>query len=360
MGSALPSILVNCNAGHGRVRSSARTRVVAPLLAALCLVLLGAACSGQKSEAPPAIAQQGALETPDAAVRALIDALVRRDREAFLRAVDPDFRGRPAELGVLVWLSLPLLSGREAGEVSFRDLSLRTTYEQNRAFASVALSALVSLGGSESYVTDEPLFTVRRGESWFVTSPSHPYWLARLGSRPTDANQAQLDDSPLLPGMYVPPYAGLDGILGTSDDRSHVRDGVVVPFCGAQSSGQPSVCYSSNPPTSGVHAQSAVPFGILTRPAPKESLVHSMEHGGVVVWHNTADQSVVRELAAVVDRALRRGDLVVMTPYTEMEPDTIALTAWTRLDKFPASEFTAQRVEAFIRAHSRRFNPEGF
>ena len=39
--------------------------------------------------------------------------------------------------------------------------------------------------------------------------------------------------------------------------------------------------------------------------------------------------------------------LVVMSRYDGMEPDTIALTAWTRLDKFPVSQFAAKRVLDF-------------
>jgi hypothetical protein len=43
-----------------------------------------------------------------------------------------------------------------------------------------------------------------------------------------------------------------------------------------------------------------------------------------------------------------------------MEPNTIALTSWTRLDKFPVSEFNRNRVSTFIEEHNKRFNPEGF
>jgi hypothetical protein len=49
-----------------------------------------------------------------------------------------------------------------------------------------------------------------------------------------------------------------------------------------------------------------------------------------------------------------------MSFYDGMEPDTIALTAWTRLDKFPISELTEDRVVDFIDTHHKRFNPEGF
>ena len=49
--------------------------------------------------------------------------------------------------------------------------------------------------------------------------------------------------------------------------------------------------------------------------------------------------------------------LVMMTPYSNM-PDRIALTAWQTLDAF--DEFDLARVQAFISAYERRFNPEGF
>jgi hypothetical protein len=43
-----------------------------------------------------------------------------------------------------------------------------------------------------------------------------------------------------------------------------------------------------------------------------------------------------------------------------MEPETIAITSWTRLDKFPVSELTKERLQTFIDANHKRFNPEGF
>ena len=67
-----------------------------------------------------------------------------------------------------------------------------------------------------------------------------------------------------------------------------------------------------------------MPFKVLDNPAAKENLVHNMEHGGVVVWFNTDDQVVIDELASIVNDYLDRRRLVVMSQYTEMEPDTIA------------------------------------
>ena len=154
------------------------------------------------------------------------------------------------------------------------------------------------------------------------------------------------------------------------DDRAHVGNGVKIPICTADqiaqnklsdsSYGPAGVCYNSNPPTSGPHASNPMPFKVLDNPAPKENLVHDMEHGGVIVWYNTSNQDVIKQLSDIVNENLDRRRLVVMSQYTEMEPDTIALTGWTRLDKFAAGEFTKKRVQDFISENSKRFNPEGF
>lgn len=181
---------------------------------------------------------------------------------------------------------------------------------------------------------------------------------------PTTSLAPQLDSSTSLPGTYVEPHPGVDGVLDTDDDVDHFANGTVIPFCtpeqiAAKNYGDP-LCYNSNPPTSGPHAQSPMPFQVLTAPAPKENLVHNMEHGGVVVWYNTTDAAAIATLTQAVNDMLLSGQLVVMSRYVEMEPDTIALTSWTRLDKFATGELSRQRVLEFVVNHQRRFNPEGF
>jgi hypothetical protein len=170
------------------------------------------------------------------------------------------------------------------------------------------------------------------------------------------------DDDPRLPGVFVPPNPGPDGRFATRDDFEHFANGTLVPICTSQQVARDQIgnCYNSNPPASGPHAATAPPFRIYDTPVPKENLVHSMEHGGVVVWHNTSDQAAIRLLEEVVAEALSAGKLVVMSPYPDMEPETIAFTAWTRLDKFRVSQLTRERLREFIAVHDRRFNPEGF
>jgi hypothetical protein len=188
-------------------------------------------------------------------------------------------------------------------------------------------------------------------------------------NEPLDWQKAELNSSSSIPGQYIAPHPGSDGKLctvascvGTMDDRLHVPQ--VIPICDqkaldAQNYSNP-LCYQSNPPTSGPHNANPMPFKVLDNPAPKESLVHNMEHGGVVVWYNTDDQNIIKQLTDITNDELNRRKLVVMSKYTEMEPNTIAVTSWTRLDKFPTSDFNKKRVTDFIEENNKRFNPEGF
>lgn len=124
--------------------------------------------------------------------------------------------------------------------------------------------------------------------------------------------------------------------------------------------------YNSNPPTSGPHTAAVAP-GVYDDPVPKESTVHNMEHGQVVVWYNCAggpqplDQTACGalrgDLETIVTDANDGGKKVLMTPYASMD-ERIALTAWQFLDAF--DEFDAQRVRTFIDTFYCHTNLEGF
>jgi hypothetical protein len=274
-------------------------------------------------------------------------------------------------------------SDRQSDEVktSFRDIKLSTSYEEDKTFASVRVKGMISVSGESEAALDQTLLTLQLEGGWYVTSWENAYWKdlrkqqaeqeAAARDPVAAAFQAQMDSDPSIPGVFVAPHPGADGrpcsdrSCSTSmDDRNHVNNFVNVPLCTAQqiTANQISnpICYHSNPPTSGPHAQSPAPFRVLPSPAPKEALVHNMEHGGVVVWYNTTDQRLIGQLADIVGAELTRQRLVVMSPYTDMERDTIALTSWTRLDKFGVKDFSEERVQKFISRNSKRFNPEGF
>lgn len=73
----------------------------------------------------------------------------------------------------------------------------------------------------------------------------------------------------------------------------------------------------------------------------------------------SADEEIIAELQDIVSNIQ---DLLVLTPYPDMEEEHVALISWARIDKFPVAEFTEERVRDYIEVHMRRFNPdpEGF
>jgi hypothetical protein len=123
--------------------------------------------------------------------------------------------------------------------------------------------------------------------------------------------------------------------------------------------------YNGNPPTTGPHASVYAQWGIYEEPQPKEQMVHNMEHAGVIVWHNcgggdeplSVDEcaQLKNDLASIVQPAVADGEMIVMTPYADMQ-DRIALTAWRHLDSF--NDFDEQRVRTFLETFECRYDPE--
>lgn len=120
--------------------------------------------------------------------------------------------------------------------------------------------------------------------------------------------------------------------------------------------------YNSLPPTSGPHLGSHAQWGVSNDPIPDELQIHSLEDGGVMVQYNCtsgkqeqdlatssaqeADEckKLVEQLASIVKKY---PDKVAMAPYPKLD-NKIALTAWTRIDKF--NDFDEARIQKFIKA----------
>ena len=154
--------------------------------------------------------------------------------------------------------------------------------------------------------------------------------------RQASAVPPEENDSPDLPGVFYP-----------SLGNQHLQPGQTYDG------------YNSNPPTSGPHAPTAAPPGIYREPIAKEVLVHSMEHGTVLVLYNCPQgcDDLRQQLEDLVREYGEDDRLVLVAPYPDMDA-TIALVAWTRLDTF--DQFDEGRIRRFIEAHERRYNPEGF
>lgn len=117
--------------------------------------------------------------------------------------------------------------------------------------------------------------------------------------------------------------------------------------------------YNSNPPTSGPHYSQPARAGFYDDPVPAGNLIHSMEHGYVIIWYNCDGllDTACGELKVRIQKIMedeRRGKLIAV-PWDSMET-TIALTAWTKIDRLDIFDDT--RIRAFIAAFRSKAGPE--
>jgi len=177
------------------------------------------------------------------------------------------------------------------------------------------------------------------------------------------ARQAEANNDPKLPGEYInlpAIYGGYYSNQNGTNTAAHTRELIDYKPQGLPPAGGPhwgdSVC-PPDPAEAPLYC-GPVPWGIYSEAWHAESLVHNLEHAGFVIWYNTADQSVIDELVTFATAQLRNGTLLVLTPYRDMEPETIAITVWSRRDKFPASDYNPKRLRRFIDVLRCRFDPE--
>ena len=119
------------------------------------------------------------------------------------------------------------------------------------------------------------------------------------------------------------------------------------------------VDYNSNPPTSGKHYEEWVRAGVYTEPKDDRNLVHSLEHGYVIMSYKCAELSEEcknrrDQLAKIYEKKKQRKLIVV--PRVNLDTK-FALTAWIYLDKFDPSTSSGltvsevERIEKFIDVH---------
>lgn len=108
--------------------------------------------------------------------------------------------------------------------------------------------------------------------------------------------------------------------------------------------------YNSNPPTSGPHWGDGVAGpGIKDGSVPDELLIHSMEHGAVIVWYKNdlpADQ-VEKIKTAFTDASGKK----IMTPRKNLTIP-VALTSWGRLLELKTVD--TAKIREFIEVNNDR------
>jgi hypothetical protein len=123
-------------------------------------------------------------------------------------------------------------------------------------------------------------------------------------------------------------------------DRSHL-----------QSATDAHVPYSTDPPTSGPHTQAVPAFKVYTEPIAKESQVHGLEDGGVVInYQPDLDKATVDKLAEIANLYIHTPgkENIIMSPYPGLS-NPIVLTTWGRMDRLDTLD--EPRIRAFIDAY---------
>ncbi|MBA3839448.1 MAG: DUF3105 domain-containing protein [Thermoleophilaceae bacterium] len=116
------------------------------------------------------------------------------------------------------------------------------------------------------------------------------------------------------------------------------------------------VDYRSNPPTSGPHLPVPAPEGAYAKAPPSEALVHSLEHGRVILQFDPeVPEDVKTELKRMYDRDRYH---VLLTPNQTGMPFEVAATAWGRYIGCPRAEPRAYEAITGFRDAFRDQGPE--
>lgn len=108
--------------------------------------------------------------------------------------------------------------------------------------------------------------------------------------------------------------------------------------------------YNSNPPTSGWHFPQPASWGYYDDTLPDELLVHNLEHGGIWISYQRADDTeVIKQLVALTQR-YRSKVIVTLRPKNESR---LSVTAWTHVMQL--DHYDQAAIVSFI----RRFKDQG-
>lgn len=117
--------------------------------------------------------------------------------------------------------------------------------------------------------------------------------------------------------------------------------------------------YNSNPPTSGPHDAEWIRAGVYDSPQGEGNLVHSLEHGYIIISYNCkkvsegkACDDLKKQLKEVAEGQKLSKLIVVARPQLDVP---IALTAWTRIVKM--DKVDRDLIRRFIESY-RDHGPE--
>ena len=110
------------------------------------------------------------------------------------------------------------------------------------------------------------------------------------------------------------------------------------------------IAYNTNPPTSGDHYGLPASWGVQKVAPADESIVHNMEHGGVIIYYKP-DSLTPEQLTALSEQMAElslSNHRLILTTRTDM-PKPIAVTAWGFL--LELDTYDADAIEDFVNDH---------
>lgn len=114
--------------------------------------------------------------------------------------------------------------------------------------------------------------------------------------------------------------------------------------------------YNSTPPTSGDHWNRWSNCGFFEEELADERIVHNLEHSNIVVSYNLTGEDVDRLRDVFNDIGLANTTGVARF-YSELEPGTVALSAWGVSDTMEGID--KDRIETFFDTYAGNLGPEG-
>jgi hypothetical protein len=102
--------------------------------------------------------------------------------------------------------------------------------------------------------------------------------------------------------------------------------------------------WNSVPPTSGDHLGSPISGGVYDSEQDERAIVHNLEHGYVVIQYRGIPEDQVNQLREFVRD--RSGSKLVLAPWSGLERDGVALTAWRNLETLERVNLTV--IRAFV------------
>lgn len=113
--------------------------------------------------------------------------------------------------------------------------------------------------------------------------------------------------------------------------------------------GQVHPAYMTNPPTSGYHWAGVAGPGIKNEPVPDELLLHSMEHGAVVVWYREGLEE--SDVNTIKEAFMSASGKKIMVPRANLDVP-VALTSWGYMMKM--ENIDAEKIKEFIETNNDR------